>query len=141
MRTPRSQRDGPRWADIWVSTIADGHIPRLTKGRPIRLTSTVRFSQRHNQPADAPLINRAGLFKQTEPPLAPGSSGAVVILKGRNTMIKSPDGKAIINRNFPATLATATSGDVLSGIILGLQAQALSAFEVAAAAVCLGGAV
>ena len=56
-------------------------------------------------------------------------------------MIKSPDGKAIINRNFPATLATATSGDVLSGIILGLQAQALSAFEVAAAAVCLGGAV
>ena len=54
---------------LTLSIIADGHIPRLTAGHPIRLTSTDSFWQRHNQPAGNPLINRAGLFKQTETPL------------------------------------------------------------------------
>lgn len=104
------------------SVLHDNAILTPHEGEFSRLFPDIMLNDRHN----------AAL-------MAAQKSGAVVLLKGPQSIISAPNGRSAINRHSSSWLATAGSGDVLTGIICGLLAQGTDAFDAACMAAWLHG--
>jgi NAD(P)H-hydrate epimerase len=123
--------------------VLDADAITVFGGDPVRLFSAIR--------SPVLLTPHEGEFRRLFPDLATSvgkvegvrqaarRSGATVLLKGADTVVAAPDGRAVINVHAPASLATAGSGDVLAGIAAGLMTRGVVPLAAGAAAAWIHG--
>ena len=121
------------------ASVLDADALTAFAGRPARLFAAARGRACVLTPHDG---EYARLFDHDGDRLARAraaaeTSGAVVLLKGPETVIAAPDGRAVIGIDGPPTLATAGTGDVLAGIVTGLLATGANPFDSACIAAWL----
>lgn len=120
------------------SVVADADVFTAFAGNPDGLHGAAVLTPHSGE--FARVFGPSGTNRLEAARAAAARTGAVVLLKGNDTIIASPDGRAAINASAPPWLATAGSGDVLAGLISGLLAQGMSPWDAAAAGAYFHGA-
>jgi len=147
-------RDDPGWMDERISArlYGPGGLPCEVDFRqeiPTVLDADALADLPEKLSGDYILTPHEGEFAKAFPGIkgsklekarqAAQQSGAIILLKGPDTVIAHPDGRAVINTHSSGHLATAGTGDVLAGMITGLLALGMEPFDAACAAVWLHG--
>ncbi len=111
--------------------VADADVFSAFAGNPDALRGAAVLTPHAGEFARA--FGDPGVDRVAAARAAAARTGSVVLLKGADTIVAAPDGRVAINVSAPPWLATAGSGDVLSGLIAGLLAQGMAAWDAAAA--------
>jgi hydroxyethylthiazole kinase-like uncharacterized protein yjeF len=130
----------------WVHRLLGGDVPLVIDAGALSALPSTGFAEarapRVLTPHDGEftrLFGAIGADRVAATTAAAKTSDSVIVLKGAETIIAVPDGRVGINLHATPWLATAGSGDVLTGIIAALLAQGLAPFDAARAGVWLHG--
>jgi hydroxyethylthiazole kinase-like uncharacterized protein yjeF len=127
----------PILLSVGCRVVADADVFSAFAGQPEAFRGTAVLTPHAGEFARA--FGSPGPDRVAAVRAAAAQTGAVVLLKGADTIAAAPDGKVAINASAPPWLATAGSGDVLAGLIAGLLAQGMLPWDAAAAGAYLHG--